>query len=79
MAHSSVPIELNLVANAGIRFAVTIATCTAASLSAAPPSGVTDPNWWQTYVFSDNFHGTPKTNQLMGEVALSLMTARGWR
>lgn len=57
----------------------TIATCTAASLSAAPPSGVTDPNWWQTYVFSDNFHGTPKTNQLMGEVALSLMTARGWR
>ena len=40
---------------------------------------MTDPNWWQTYVFSDNFHGTPKTNQLMGEVALSLMTARGWR
>jgi phospholipase/lecithinase/hemolysin len=40
---------------------------------------VTDPNWWQTYVFSDNFHGTPKTNQLMGQVVLSLMTARGWR
>jgi phospholipase/lecithinase/hemolysin len=57
----------------------TIATCTAASLSAALPTGVTDPNWWQTYVFSDNFHGTPKTNQLMGEVVLSLMTTRGWR
>jgi outer membrane lipase/esterase len=57
----------------------TIATCTAASLSAAPPSGVTDPNWWQSYVFSDNFHGTPKTNQLMGQVVLSQMTARGWR
>ena len=57
----------------------TIATCTAAGLSAAPPTGVTDPNWWQTYVFSDNFHGTPKTNQLMGQVVLSLMTARGWR
>ena len=57
----------------------TIATCTAAGLSAAPPTGVTDPDWWQTYVFSDNFHGTPKTNQLMGQVVLSLMTARGWR
>lgn len=57
----------------------TIATCTAAGLSAAPPTGVTDPDWWQSYVFSDNFHGTPKTNQLMGQVVLSLMTARGWR
>lgn len=57
----------------------TIATCNATSLSANPPTGVTDPNWWQTYVFSDNFHGTPKTNQLMGQVVLSLMTARGWR
>jgi hypothetical protein len=56
-----------------------IATCTAPNLSANPPTGVTDPNWWQTYVFSDNFHGTPKTNQLMGQVVLSLMTARGWR
>jgi outer membrane lipase/esterase len=56
-----------------------IATCTAPNLSANRPAGVIDPNWWQTYVFSDNFHGTPKTNQLMGEVVLSLMTARGWR
>lgn len=57
----------------------TIATCTAANLSVNPPSGVTDPNWWQTFVFSDDFHGTPKTNQLMGDVVLSLMTAKGWR
>jgi outer membrane lipase/esterase len=56
-----------------------IATCNAPDLSANRPSGVTDPDWWQTYVFSDNFHGTPKTNQLMGQVVLSLMTARGWR
>jgi hypothetical protein len=43
----------------------TIGTCTAASLSAAPQPGTSGADWWKTYVFSDNFHGTPRTNQLM--------------
>jgi len=57
----------------------TIATCTAASLSASPPVGVTDPAWWQSYVFSDNFHGTPRTNALMGELTLKVIKDKGWR
>ncbi|TNF58364.1 MAG: phospholipase [Burkholderiales bacterium] len=55
-----------------------IATCTADLLSANPPTGVTDPAWWETYVFSDNFHGTPRTNELMGELTLRVIRDRGW-
>ncbi len=57
----------------------TIATCSASSLSANPPAGQSGANWWQTYVFSDNFHGTPRTNELMGNHVLGLMAQRGWR
>lgn len=57
----------------------TIATCSASSLGANPPVGQSGANWWQTYVFSDNFHGTPRTNELMGNHVLGLMTQRGWR
>ena len=39
-----------------------------AALSAAPPTGVTDPNWWQTYLFSDSFHPTPYGHQLLGQL-----------
>ncbi len=35
------------------------------------------PNW-NTYVFSDNFHGTPRTNQLMGQIVIDALRARGW-
>ena len=53
-------------------------TCTAEALSAAPPAGVTDPNWWKTYAFADGFHPTPYGYQLLGQlVARSLATA-GW-
>ena len=57
----------------------TIATCTAASLSAAPQPGTSGPDWWKTYVFADNFHGTPRTNQLMGDLVSSTLTAKGWK
>ena len=56
-----------------------IQTCTAASLSAAPQPGTTGPDWWKTYVFSDNFHGTPKTNQLMGDLVIKTLDAKGWK
>ncbi|WP_236640213.1 SGNH/GDSL hydrolase family protein [Tepidimonas charontis] len=52
-----------------------IQTCTEAALSAAAPAGA---GWWNTYVFSDNFHGTPRTNELMGQLVKETLTARGW-
>lgn len=56
----------------------TIATCTATSLSANPPMGASGPAWWQTYAFSDDFHGTPRTNQLMGDLVNGVLASRGW-
>lgn len=56
----------------------TIATCSATTLSANPPGGTSDPNWWQSYVFSDDFHGTPRTNQLMGDLVNDVLASRSW-
>ncbi|WP_245638703.1 SGNH/GDSL hydrolase family protein [Hydrogenophaga palleronii] len=56
-----------------------IATCTDTSLSAAPPVGETGANWWRTYVFSDDFHGTPRTNELMGQLVVRALEAKGWK
>lgn len=56
-----------------------IAVCTDASLSAAPPVGESGPNWWKTYVFSDDFHGTPRTNELMGDAVVKALEAKGWK
>ena len=59
--------------------AYTIATCSAASLSAAPQPGTSGADWWKTYVFSDDFHGTPRTNQLMADLVTTTLTAKGWK
>ncbi len=56
-----------------------IAACSAASLSASPPVGETGPDWWKSYVFSDNFHGTPRTNELMGNLVVQALEAKGWK
>jgi outer membrane lipase/esterase len=53
-------------------------TCTEAALSATPPAGGTA-DWWRTYLFSDNFHGTPRANQLIGEGVLAAIKEKGWR
>ncbi|RJP69081.1 MAG: phospholipase [Comamonadaceae bacterium] len=55
--------------------AYNIATCTDTLLSATPPTG----DWWKTYVFSDNFHGTPRTNELMGQLVVQALEAKGWK
>ncbi len=39
-------------------------TCVDALLSTTPPTGVTDPNWWKSYLFSDSFHPTPYGHEL---------------
>lgn len=49
-----------------------IQTCTEAVAAAN-----VGPNW-NTYVFSDNFHGTPRTNALMGDLVKDVLRARGW-
>ncbi|RZI75804.1 MAG: phospholipase [Rubrivivax sp.] len=52
--------------------------CTATALSAAPPSGVTDPNWWKTYGFSDGFHPTPAGHQLVSQLISRALAQAGW-
>lgn len=53
-------------------------TCTAQALSATPPTGVTDPNWWKTYAFSDGFHPTPYGYQLLGQLVAKSLATAGW-
>jgi outer membrane lipase/esterase len=53
-------------------------TCTAAAVSAAPPTGVTDPNWWKSYAFSDGFHPTPYAHQLLGQLIARSLATKGW-
>ena len=58
----------------------TFATCTAEALSLmTPPEGSTGgPDWWQTYAFSDGFHPTPYTHQLMGQMVAIDLAKAGW-
>lgn len=50
-------------------------SCTATALSAM--SGKPSANWWETYLFSDGFHPTPKAHAQAAELALQLITQRG--
>ncbi|MEI6028010.1 MAG: SGNH/GDSL hydrolase family protein [Betaproteobacteria bacterium] len=52
-------------------------TCTAAALSAKPPTGGTA-DWWKTYAFSDGFHPTPQAHQLLADEVNKAVTAKGW-
>jgi len=56
----------------------TFATCTDAALSAAPPAGVSDPNWWKHYAFSDGFHPTPYAHQLLAQLIARSLATKGW-
>jgi phospholipase/lecithinase/hemolysin len=55
-------------------------TCTAAALSAmTPPPGATGgTNWWQTYAFSDGFHPTPLSYQLLSQLVAKSLSTAGW-
>jgi len=53
-------------------------TCTATALSAAPPTGVTDTNWWKSYGFSDGFHPTPYGHQLTAQLISKTLASKGW-
>jgi phospholipase/lecithinase/hemolysin len=52
--------------------------CTATALSAKPPAGVTDPNWWKSYGFSDGFHPTPYGHQLTAQLISKALATKGW-
>ena len=55
-------------------------TCTASALSAmTPPPGATGgTNWWQTYAFSDGFHPTPLSYQLLSQLVAKSLATAGW-
>jgi phospholipase/lecithinase/hemolysin len=52
--------------------------CLDTDLSAAPPAGVTDPDWWKTYAFADSFHPTPYGHQLLAQLIAKSLAAAGW-
>jgi outer membrane lipase/esterase len=54
-----------------------LGSCLGSALSASPPAGAGQ-NWWQTYVFSDDFHGSPMTNRLMADLVVNQLRERGW-
>lgn len=58
----------------------TFPTCTDASLSATPPpDGATGgANWWQTFGFSDSFHPTPFTQDLLARYVSRALAGAGW-
>lgn len=56
----------------------TFATCTDAALSAAPPTGVSNVDWWKTYAFSDSFHPTPLGHQLLAQLISKSLATKGW-
>ena len=55
-----------------------IAQCTSTELSANPPAGVSDPNWWKSYVFANDFHPTPYGHQLLAEMVTDALAKAGW-
>ncbi len=55
-----------------------LGSCFAADLSHQLPQAAFDPGWWSGHVFADDFHGGPRTNQLMAELVLDALRSRGW-
>ena len=55
-----------------------LGSCFAADLSRQLPQAALNPGWWTGHVFADDFHGSPRTNQLMAELVLDTLRSRGW-
>jgi outer membrane lipase/esterase len=47
-------------------------------MSANIPVGETSANWWKGYAFSDQFHFTPATNQLIAQSINLQLAKAGW-
>lgn len=50
-------------------------TCTAEALSELRP---TEPDWWKTYAFSDDFHPTPAAYKLLAQLVNRSLIIKGW-
>jgi len=55
-----------------------LARCTAQRLSAHIPAGEKGSDWWQRYMFSDDFHPTPYGHQQMADMVLKALKQAGW-
>ncbi len=55
-----------------------ISTCSAALLSSAEIAGGRPANWWETYLFSDDFHPTPRGHIEAAKQVLEIVRGRGW-
>ena len=55
-----------------------LSTCTAAGLSARIPAGQTSADWWQSYVFADSFHPTPRGHAQLGVAVSARLVQAGW-
>lgn len=53
------------------------ATCVDAQLDAAPPAGAAK-GWWNTYLFSNNFHPTPYGHHLLAASVSRALARAGW-
>lgn len=53
-------------------------SCTEANLAANPPAGVSDPQWYVHYLFSDSFHPTPYVHRLTADLIARSIAAAGW-
>ncbi|MEG1281800.1 MAG: SGNH/GDSL hydrolase family protein [Comamonas sp.] len=56
-----------------------LASCTAAGLSAHIPAGESAANWWQSYVFSDDFHPTSRGHAQLGKAVAASLAQAGWK
>ncbi len=52
--------------------------CTDTALDAAPPAGGTA-GWWRSWLFSDNFHPTPRGHELIARLVQQTLVRAGWR
>lgn len=76
-SHVACPPETGVLDSLGLPVYV-LGNCQAWRLSAYPPVGAAGTNWWTTYVFADDFHGSPMTNRLMADLVLHELRERGW-
>jgi outer membrane lipase/esterase len=58
----------------------TVAQCTAAAAWSFIPATGTDgtKDWWQSFLFADNFHPTPYGHKLLSDIVTNRLKAVGW-
>jgi len=52
--------------------------CTDAALDASPPAGLA-PGWWKTWLFSNEFHPSPRGHEVLAASVERALARAGWR